>query len=131
MTFSKNMKHLPIFCVLWHCMFSGICRADSPIAAHSRAPKVSMIEAIKLVSAHLKKDPKSKDYYLSKIELVEASMVPPPRGSFRHWKVVGRRHREERAKEVVLYVGMDGRVSERPPVRKSTTGERGGGGKDK
>ena len=105
--------------------------ADSPIAGHPPVPEFSMIEAIKLVSSHIKKDPKREGCYISKIELVESSMVPPPRGSSRHWKVVSRMHREERAMEVILYVSMDGRVSETPPARKTTTGERSGGGKGK
>ena len=103
--------------------------ADSPIAAHPPAPEFSMIEAIKLVSAHIKKDPKREGHYISKIELVESSMIPPPRGSSRHWKVVSRKHREERAKEIILYVSMDGRVSAIPPARKTTTGNQGSGGK--
>ncbi len=102
---------------------------DSPIAAHPPAPEFSMIEAIKLVSAHIKKDSEHEDHYISKIELLESSMVFPPRGSSRHWIVVSRKHREERAKEFILYVGMDGRVSEAPPAGKATTGEQGGGGK--
>ena len=102
---------------------------DSPIAAHPPAPEFSMIEAIKLVSSHLKKDPQREDHYICKTELVESSMVPPPRGSSRHWKVVSRKHGEERAREVILYVGMDGKVSETPPARETTTGEQGGGGR--
>jgi len=102
---------------------------DSPIASHPAAPEFSVIEAIKLVSAHIKKDSEREDHYISKIELVESSMVPAPRGSSRHWIVVSRKHREERAKEITLYVSMDGRVSETPPARKATTGESGGGGK--
>jgi len=101
---------------------------DSPIAVHPPAPEFSMIESIKSVSAHMKKNSEREDHYISKIELVESSMVPAPRGSSRHWMVVTRKHGEERAKEVILYVSMEGMVTDTPPARKTQNGEQDGGG---
>lgn len=87
-----------------------------------------MTEAIKLVSAHLKKDSEREDYYISKIELAESSMVPPPHGSSRHWVVVSRKQGDERAKEFILYVSMNGKISEAPPSKETTKAKERGGG---
>ncbi len=125
------MKHLLILGTLWISVFSSICLGDSPIAIHPPAPKFSMSEAIKLVSAQIQKDSERKDHYISKIELIESSMVPPPQGSSRHWKAVSRKHREKKAEEVILYVGMDGKLSEIPPAGNSGTREKGDDGKNK
>lgn len=116
------MKTL-LLAVLSLCLSLGLCHADSPIPGHPAPPELSLVEAIELFSDYLEKDPAWRGYYLSKIELVEASMMPPPRGSARHWIVVGRKHREEKAKELVLFLAMDGMISATPPARNDPEGE--------
>lgn len=98
---------------------SAYCFGTSPLAHHPNRPPVGIADAILSAVDHIRNENDGAELYISKIELIEGSVIPAPRGSERHWKITAQRAGEERKKVAVYYIDMTGAVSTVPPPRAS------------